>query len=65
MPRDGLPPGDFNLPPGVRSSDLPGNRPHDEDPITCPKCGYLIPFLAFEENGHASCPCCGEEVEGL
>lgn len=34
-----LPKGDFNMPPGVRATDIPGNRRDDFEPEDCENCG--------------------------
>lgn len=38
---------DFNLPPGVRVSDIPGNRPSDVEPPQCARCEE--PLISDEE----------------
>ena len=45
------------MPPGVSSSDIPGNRPEDEiaDKI-CDECEYLIDGECPCDYDHALCP---------
>lgn len=56
-----LPPGDFNMPNGCRTKDIPGNRPED-DIIECQNCFYEARIEEVEENGEYSCPACGKRL---
>lgn len=44
----GLPPGAFNLPPGVTLRDIEGRMDDDED---CPRCGAMLDDEACEDCG--------------
>lgn len=57
-----LPNPDFNLPPGVRAIDIPGNRPED-DYIECFRCRESIPLSAFDDDDEViDCPICNMPV---
>lgn len=51
-----LPKGDFNVPPGVRTTDIPGNNPYGDK---CPVCGEP---LSEDDLEAKECPHCGAEL---
>ena len=47
----------YNLPPGLSSSDIPGNRPEDEIANQiCDDCKYLVDDECPCEYDHTICP---------
>lgn len=56
-----LPKGDYNLPPGVRACDIPGNRPEDNEDAPfglCECCGE-----PKNDENQKVCRVCGFEEQ--
>jgi hypothetical protein len=63
-----LPPSDYNMPPGVRTSDIPGNRPGDDECI-CEHCLEVMSardVMLYDNDPECACLCsaCRDKILG-